>query len=109
MNRKHIGASVFEDIKKWEKEDPTFRKAVDEYKEKAMLGKMLQEVRKKEHITQAQLADKAHVPQSVIARIETGAAKTLPRIDLFNRILGAVGYETLLTAKKGRIAIQVAL
>lgn len=59
MKNKHLGASVFEDIKRWEKADPSFRKAVDEYKEKAMLGMVLREVRRNENITQAQLAKKS--------------------------------------------------
>lgn len=33
MNKKHIGASVFEDIKQWEK-DPAFKKTVKEHVEK---------------------------------------------------------------------------
>ena len=109
MNKKHIGSSFFDDVKKWEKEDPTFRKKVDEYVEKAKLAKMLREIRENEHLTQAQLATKAHVTQSVIARIETGSSRTLPRLDLFNSILHAVGYETHIVARKRGRTVQVAL
>jgi DNA-binding XRE family transcriptional regulator len=109
MKNKHIGSSVFDDIKRWEKKDPSFRKAVNEYKEKAMLGMMLREIREKEHITQTEMAAKAHVPQSVIARIETGSSKTLPRLDLFNRIVHAAGYETHIIAKKRNSKIEVTL
>ncbi len=108
MNRKHIGSNVMETIREWEK-DPAFKKAVDEYVEKAKLAKMLREIREKEHLTQAQLAAKAHVTQSVIARIETGSSRTLPRLDLFNSILQAVGYETLIVARKRGRTVQVAL
>jgi DNA-binding XRE family transcriptional regulator len=108
MNRKHIGASAFETIEEWEK-DPAFRKAVDEHVEKARLAKMLKDIRKYENISQLQLAEKANVTQSVIARIETGTSKTLPRLDLFNRILHSVGYETLIVAKKKGRTIQVTL
>jgi DNA-binding XRE family transcriptional regulator len=99
MNRKHIGSNVMETVRKWEK-DPAFKNSVEEYVEKAKLAEMLKNIREIEHMTQAQLAEKAHVPQSVIARIETGASKTLPRIDLFNRILSSAGYETHIVAKK---------
>jgi DNA-binding XRE family transcriptional regulator len=109
MNRKHVGSSFFDDVKRWEKEDPTFRKAVDEHVEKAKLAKMLKDIRGHEHLSQAQLAEKAHVTQSVIARIETGKSRTLPRLDLFNRILHSAGYETLIVAKKKGRTIQVAL
>jgi DNA-binding XRE family transcriptional regulator len=109
MNRKHIGSSFFDDVKRWEKEDPTFRKKVDEYVEKAKLAKMLREIRENEHLTQAQLAEKAHVTQSVIARIEAGSSRTLPRLDLFNNILHAAGYETHIVARKRGRTVQVAL
>ena len=108
MNKKHIGSSVFETIKEWEK-DPVFRKAVDEHVEKAKLAKTLKDIRQQEHISQVQLAKKANVTQSVIARIETGTSKTLPRLDLFNRILHSVGYETLIVAKKKGRTIQATL
>jgi DNA-binding XRE family transcriptional regulator len=109
MNRKHIGSNVMDTIKEWERKDPSFRKKVDEYVEKAKLAKMLREVREKEHMTQAQLAAKAHVTQSVIARIETGSSRTLPRLDLFNNILHAAGYETIIMARKRGRTIQAAL
>jgi transcriptional regulator with XRE-family HTH domain len=97
-----------ETIREWER-NPTFRKQVDEYVEKKKLAMMLKEVREKEHMTQAQLATKAHVTQSVIARIETGSSRTLPRLDLFNSILNAAGYETLIVARKRGHTIQAAL
>jgi|WetSurMetagenome_2_1015567.scaffolds.fasta_scaffold1254200_2 DNA-binding XRE family transcriptional regulator len=109
MNRKHIGSSFFDDVKRWEKEDPTFRKAVDEHIEKTQLAKMLKDIRGHENLSQAQLAEKAHIPQSVIARIETGSSRTLPRLDLFNKILSAAGYETSIVAKKKGKTICMAL
>ena len=108
MKNKHIGSNVIETLKVWEK-DPVFKAAVEEHIEKAKLGKMLKEVRQKEHLTQTELAEMAHVPQSVIARIETGSSRTLPRLDLFNKILGAAGYQTHIVAKKKGRTIQAAL
>ncbi len=109
MNKKHIGSSFFDDVKHWEKHDPDFRKRVQEHSEKRKLAGMLIEIREKENLTQSELAKKAHVTQSVIARIETGSSNTLPRLDLFNKILNAVGYETLIVAKKNGKSIRVAL
>jgi DNA-binding XRE family transcriptional regulator len=108
MNKKHFGASVLKDIKCWEK-DPAFKKAVEEHVEKAKLAQLLKQVRGKENLSQLQLADKAKVSQSVIARIETGASRTLPRLDLFNKILHSVGYETSIVAKKNGKKIAVTL
>lgn len=108
MNKKHIGGSFFDDVKKWEKEDTDFRVRVNEHIEKRMLAVMLKEIREKEHISQTELAKKAGVPLSVIARIEGGTAKALPRFNLFNRILSAAGYKMLIQATKGGKRVQVA-
>jgi transcriptional regulator with XRE-family HTH domain len=82
---------------------------VEEHVEKAKLAQLLKQVRGKENLSQLQLADKAKVSQSVIARIETGASRTLPRLDLFNKILHSVGYETSIVAKKNGKKIAVTL
>ena len=108
MNKKHIGSAFSHDVKKWEK-SPVFRKAVEEHKEKTMLAVLLKNIRAQENISQTTLAFKARVPQSVIARIETGSSGTLPRLDLFNRILSSVGYTTTIVATKRNKIIRVAL
>lgn len=108
MNKKHIGSSFFEDVKKREKEDPSFRERVNEHIEKRKLAAMLKEIREKEHLTQEELAQRANVTQSVIARIEGGTSKTLPRFDLFNKLVQAAGYELSIHAKKNRKHVQVA-
>ena len=108
MNKKHIGGSFFDDVKEWERKDPDFRRRVNEQIEKRKLAAMLKEIRTKEHLTQEELARKANVTQSVIARIEGGTTKALPRFDLFNRIVSAAGYEvSILATKKGK-RVQVA-
>lgn len=61
---------------------------------------MLKEIPEKEQLTQSELAIKANVSQSVIARIETGSSSTLPRLDLKNRILQSIGYETHIVVRK---------
>lgn len=109
MNKKHIGGSFFDDVEKWEKQSPDFKRKVAEHIEKRKLALMLKEIREKENLTQKELAEKAHITQSVIARIETGTSKTLPRLDLFNRILNAVGYETSIVAKKKGKTVCMAL
>ena len=48
------------------------------------------EIREEEGITQAELAEKCHVKQPVIARLENGAHS--PQINCLLRILGPLGY-----------------
>ena len=108
MNKKHLGGSVMDTIKEWEERSPDFRRRVNESVEKRKLAAMLKEIREKEHLTQVELAQKANVTQSVIARIEGGTEKSLPRFDVFNRIVSAAGYEMSILAKKKGKSIQVA-
>lgn len=108
MNKKHIGSNVMDTIKEWEK-SPAFKKTVNEHIEKAKLAKMLKEIREKEHLSQLELAKKAHVTQSVIARIETNNSRTLPRLDLFKKILSSIGYEMQIIARKGNRVIKAIL
>jgi transcriptional regulator with XRE-family HTH domain len=89
--------------------DPAFKLAVEQHMEKARLGVLLRQLRQREHLTQAELAQRAGVPQPAIARIEGRASSVLPRLDVFNRIVSAVGYRATLTLRKGRIALQAAL
>jgi ribosome-binding protein aMBF1 (putative translation factor) len=92
MNKKYVGVSLEEAIKVWEKKDPGLRAKIDEYKEKAELAMLLKKTRTKEAMSQTELAKKANVPQSVIARIESLESKSLPRLDLYSRIMSSIGY-----------------
>jgi DNA-binding XRE family transcriptional regulator len=107
MNRKHLGSSFEKDAKEWKK-DRKFHDAVEEHKEKAKLAALLRTVREKESLTQTELAKRAHVSQSVIARMEASTSKSLPRIDLFNKVLSSVGYQLTITAKGRHGEVRVA-
>jgi transcriptional regulator with XRE-family HTH domain len=52
-------------------------------------GRLLRQARRRAGLTQRQLAEKAGVPQSVIARIESRAV--IPRVDTLDRLLEACG------------------
>ncbi len=52
-------------------------------------GRVLRQARRRAGLTQRQLAAFAGVPQSRIARIESGAI--VPRVDTFDRLLAACG------------------
>jgi DNA-binding XRE family transcriptional regulator len=108
MKKEHVGRSFFEDVKEWEK-SPSFRKAVEEHKERAMLALLLRQTRSHEEISQLELAKRAGVTQSVIARMESSSARPLPRLDILKRIMNAMGYETVVMARKGKLAFKAAL
>jgi len=74
-----------------------------------MLALLLRKAREHAAISQNELARRAGVTQSVIARMESINAKPLPRIDILRRIMNSMGYETIITARKGRQAFQAAL
>ena len=99
MNKKHLGSSVTETFKEWNK-NPVFKAKVEQYVEKKEMGMLLKRIRNKEKLTQAGLAKKARVSQSVIARIESPEARTLPQISLFSRIIRAMGYQLEISAVK---------
>jgi len=102
MNKKYVGASLEEAITVWEKKDPGLRAKINEYKEKAELAMLLKNTRTKESLSQTELATKANVPQSVIARIESLESKSLPRLDLYSRIMSSIGYRLIIGAEKSK-------
>ncbi|MHC4108110.1 MAG: helix-turn-helix transcriptional regulator [Planctomycetota bacterium] len=55
------------------------------------LAHMVREARRRAGLTQAQLAERAGVPQSTIGRIETGAR--VPSTALVERLIRAAGFE----------------
>jgi transcriptional regulator with XRE-family HTH domain len=52
-------------------------------------GRVLRQARRRAGLTQRQLAEKAGVPQSAIARIESRAV--IPRVDTLDRLLEGCG------------------
>jgi transcriptional regulator with XRE-family HTH domain len=52
-------------------------------------ARVLRQARRRAGLTQRQLAEEAEVPQSVVARIESGAV--VPRVDTLDRLLAAAG------------------
>ena len=102
MNNKHIGSKFSDAVKEWEKQDPTLRAKINEYKEKAELAMLLKKARKKEDLSQVELAKMANVPQSFIARVESSKAITMPRFDLYSRLFNSMGYSIVVDAIKVR-------
>lgn len=90
--------NVEKEIEKQREIDPKFRKAWDESRaEYKLIGEMIA-LRKKEKMTQAELAKLTGNKQQVISRIER--KENTPTLRIFSRILDALGYE-LKIVKKG--------
>ena len=56
-----------------------------------LLRSLVREARKRAGLTQVALSKRAHVPQSTIARIESGAR--IPSTDMVERLVRAAGLE----------------
>lgn len=77
------------------KEGTEERKAAEDKAYAFFTGQIIEEARKKAHMTQEELAEKIGTNKSYISRVETG--KTEPRISTFYRIINALGLNMELT------------
>jgi DNA-binding XRE family transcriptional regulator len=68
----NLKAYNFDDILKEELKSPKFRKAYEEELARLYLVREIRETRKAKKLTQKDMAKKTDMPQSVIARIESG-------------------------------------
>lgn len=90
--------NVKQEIEKQRESDPKFRKAWDESRaEYKLIGEMIA-LRKREKITQSELAALTGNKQQVISRIER--KESVPTIRAFAHILDALGYELQIVKKK---------
>lgn len=71
------------------KEGTPERKAAEDKAHAFFTGQIIEEARKKAHMTQAELAEKIGTNKSYISRVETG--KTEPKVSTFYRIASALG------------------
>jgi len=81
----------FQDILKEELKSPTFRKAYEDAKARRRLQLQLREARIAKKLSQNALAEKVSMPQSVIARIESGERNL--SVETLVRVAHAVGKE----------------
>ena len=93
-----MNTNVSEQIQLMRETDPDFRKAWDESREEyRLIGEMVS-LRKKENMTQKELAALTGNKQQVISRIER--KESIPTIKVFSKILDALGYELQIVKKK---------
>lgn len=93
---KHSGGDVLKDIKKWTKDDPELRKAINRRKRKLKIGGLIKTARKFTGLSQIELSKKSSIPQAAIARIEGRASDVMPRIDLLEKLLDCMGFDLLI-------------
>ena len=73
------------------------------YKETEMhikIAHLIEKLRLKAEMTQAQLAKKSSVSQPMIARLERGDKDRVPTLSTINKVFRALGYEVDLKVKK---------
>lgn len=93
-----VEIDVDKEIEKRRENDPKFRKVWDEtHTEYELIGEMIS-LRKKENMTQKELAKLTGQKQQVISRIER--KERMPSIGSFNKILNALGYELKIVKKE---------
>lgn len=102
MNKKHIGSSFDDHVKELEKKYPTLKANVEKLMAKTIMGNLLKQARERKGMTQAQLAKKAHIHQTVIARIESPHYKTMPRLSLFSELVSALGYKVVISLEDAK-------
>lgn len=78
----------------------SLRVAFEEATMHLRLAHLIEDLRSKSGLTQAQLAKKAGVSQPMIARLERGDQDRIPTLSTINKIFGALGYEVDLVVKK---------
>lgn len=84
-----IKASTFEVVFKKEAKKPAFQRAYNAEKERVSIAQSLREARLKRKLTQAMVAKRANMPQSVIARLESGNHSI--SLETLNKVANAVG------------------
>ncbi len=93
-----VKTNISNQIEHLREEDPAFKKAWDESRtEYRLIGEMVS-LRKKENMTQKELASLTGNKQQVISRIER--KENIPTIRLFSKILDTLGYELQIVKKK---------
>lgn len=96
-----VEVNVKRQIEEKRQNDPEFRKVWDDSRaEYKLIGEMIS-LRKKEKITQKELARITGNSQQVISRIET--MQNVPTLKVFNNILNALGYELRIEKKKANL------
>lgn len=86
---KYIADFDFDEYLKERLKDPVFKKHYDYYGKQLEIAYQILQLRKKKHLSQAQLAKKIGTKQSNIARMESGQQNF--SVDILEKIASALG------------------
>lgn len=87
-----LGTRLQRDLK-----DPEFRAAFEEFYLEAEIAEQLHRLRERLHLTQKQLAAKAHMQQNAVSRIEKGENSLTLRT--VQKVASAMGYKVVVGFK----------
>lgn len=89
MNKKNFKATDFNDVLREDLKDPEFKKWYDYYGKQLEISNSILQMRKKNNMTQTQLAKKVGTTQSNIARMESGQQNfTIETLDKIASVFG---------------------
>lgn len=92
--------NIQDEIEKQKSSSPAFEQKWEESREEyKLIGEMIR-LRKEQHITQEELANRIKTKQQVISRLEK--KENSPSLKLFSKILNALGYELTIQKKTPR-------
>ncbi len=83
--------------------DAAFRKAFAEHRLVGEIALLVRKMREAAGLTQTELAKRAGMPQSAIARLESAKAKTVPTLSTIARLSAATGIRLRLASKARNI------
>ena len=85
-----LNREKYEDFKNKQLKDPELKKEYDALEEEFTLAREIIELRKRQNLTQKQLAEKAGSSRPAIARIESGSYKNIS-LSFLRRLADALG------------------
>ncbi len=75
------------------RKDEEFSVAYEEASMHLRIARLIEELRQKDGLTQAELAKRAGVSQPMIARLEAGDPRRVPTLSTVSKVFRALGYE----------------
>lgn len=100
------GAQTLTERLSKELKDPHFREAFEAHYLEALVAEKLHDLREKKHLTQKELASKAHMQQNAVSRIEKGENSLTLRT--VQKVAAALGYEVVVDFKPARRRLAMA-